>query len=198
MDKIKKLLEFDVRDFRRTISSDERMNDEAIIYIGSDSERVTTKKGRYIDYSIALVIHFHRDGIGRGCKMLGEIIREPDIEEHPRDTIFHRMYREADLLRLFYARVSDDFVLAGIDPEIHIDVNEDGEAGASNVALSAVKSLIMGTCLDSNDQGIEPHFKPLAPAASFGAHSMKKVLLDALGDRQVPDNVVDIDSKKVS
>lgn len=164
------------------------MNDEAIVYLGSDSERVTTKNGRFIDYSVALIIHFHEEGVGRGCKMLGEIIREPDIDEEL-SRPFNRMYREGDLLRLFYARVSDDLMLAGIEPEIHVDISENEEDG-SNVARDAVKGLIMGTCLNSADEGIVPLFKPLAPAASFGAHSMKKVLLDALGDRQTPPNNV--------
>lgn len=185
----RKLLTFDVRDFRDTIANDPRMNDEAIVYIGSDSERDTTRGGvRVIDYSIALVIHFHENGVGRGCKMLGEIVREPDIEENL-SRPFQRMLREADLLRLFYARVEDDFVLAGIEPQIHVDVSTNKEDG-SNVAYKSVRGLITGTCFNSAGEPIEPHFKPMAPAASFGAHSMKRVLLDNLGSRQRPDNVV--------
>ena len=71
---------------------------ETKIYIGGDSERVHLKEGWLIDYTLAIVVHI--DG-KHGCKIFGEVQREPDLQwdkkSRPRMRLMQEVYKIAEL-----------------------------------------------------------------------------------------------------
>ena len=134
------------------------------IYIGGDSERLNTKDGWYIDYTLAIVVHI--DGC-HGAKVFGEIQREKDYSfdnvSKPRFRLMNEVYKIAEL----YLALAD--VLEDRDVEVHLDINPSQMHGSSCVINEAV-GYIRGVC------NVVPMVKPKAFAASYAADRLKEIL----------------------
>ena len=137
---------------------------ETKIYIGGDSERVHLKEGWLIDYTLAIVVHI--DG-KHGCKIFGEVQREPDLQwdkkSKPRMRLMQEVYKIAEL----YLQLAD--VLEDRDVEVHLDINPSEMHGSSCVINEAV-GYIRAMC------NVVPMVKPRAFAASYAADRLKEVL----------------------
>lgn len=137
---------------------------ETKIYIGGDSERVNTKDGWVIDYTLAIVVHI--DG-KHGAKIFGEIQREKDYTfdkvSKPRFRLMNEVYKIAEL----YLALHD--VLDERDVEVHLDINPSQMHGSSCVINEAI-GYIRATC------NVVPMVKPKAFAASYAADRLKEVL----------------------
>lgn len=137
---------------------------ETKIYIGGDSERVHLKEGWLIDYTLAIVVHI--DG-KHGCKIFGEVQREPDLQwdkkSKPRMRLMQEVYKIAEL----YLQLAD--VLEDRDVEVHLDINPSEMHGSSCVISEAV-GYIRAMC------NVVPMVKPRAFAASYAADRLKEVL----------------------
>ena len=137
---------------------------ETKIYIGGDSERVHLKEGWLIDYTLAIVVHI--DG-KHGCKIFGEVQREPDLQwdkkSKPRMRLMQEVYKIAEL----YLQLAD--VLEDRDVEVHLDINPSEMHGSSCVINEAV-GYIRTMC------NVVPMVKPRAFAASYAADRLKEVL----------------------
>lgn len=130
------------------------------IYIGCDSERVHVKDKWFADYILAVVVHV--DG-NNGCKLFGEIVREPDYDQKvnkPRYRLMNEVYKVSDL----YLKLAD--VLIDRHVEVHLDVNPNEIYGSSCVINEAI-GYIRGTC------NVIPMVKPNAFAASCAADRFK-------------------------
>ena len=147
----------EVRSFLAVQSPDTR------VYIGADSERIKVNGRWYADYTIAIVVHI--DGF-RGCKVFGEVIREPDYDtrkDRPALRLMNEVYKVADMFNKLVDVIQDKHV------EVHLDINPNKEHGSSCVVTQAV-GYIRGTC------NVIPMIKPDAFAASFAADRMKRIL----------------------
>lgn len=133
---------------------------ETKIYIGCDSERLMVDKQWFADYALVVVVHI--DG-KHGCKIFGEIQREPDYEykkDRPRMRLMNEVYKIAEL----YQKLND--VLEDRDVEVHLDINPNEMYGSSCVINEAV-GYIRGMC------NVIPMVKPAAFAASYAADRFK-------------------------
>lgn len=137
---------------------------ETKIYIGGDSERINTKEGWVIDYTLAVVVHI--DG-KHGAKIFGEVQRERDYNfdkvSKPRFRLMNEIYKISNL----YLELYD--VLDGRDIEVHLDINPSQLYGSSCVINEAI-GYIKATC------NVTPMVKPKAWAASYAADRLKEVL----------------------
>lgn len=137
---------------------------ETKIYIGGDSERINTKEGWIIDYTLAIVVHI--DG-KHGAKVFGEIQREKDYcydkVNKPRFRLMNEVYKIAEL----YLALHD--VLEDREVEVHLDINPSQMYGSSCVVSEAI-GYIRATC------NVMPMVKPKAFAASYAADRLKEVL----------------------
>lgn len=137
---------------------------ETKIYIGGDSERLNTKDGWFIDYTLAVVVHI--DG-KHGAKIFGEVQREKDYNfdkiNKPRFRLMNEIYKISNL----YLELHD--VLEGRDIEVHLDINPSQLYGSSCVINEAI-GYIKATC------NVVPMVKPKAWAASYAADRLKEVL----------------------
>lgn len=141
---------------------------ESKIYIGGDSERINTKDGWIVDYTLAIVIHI--DG-KHGAKVFGEVQREKDngydSVGKPRFRLMNEVYKIAEL----YLQLDD--VLENRDVEVHLDINPSQMYGSSCVINEAV-GYIKGVC------NVIPMVKPKAFAASYAADRLKEILITQL------------------
>ena len=148
----------EVRDFITTQSADTK------IYIGADSERIQSRGTWVIDYTLAIVIHI--DG-RHGCKIFGEVQREPDIHydnrKRPRLRLMTEVYKVTEL----YLKLGD--VLETREVEVHLDINPSEHYGSSCVIQEAV-GYVRAMC------NVTPLIKPKAFAASYAADRMKYIL----------------------
>ena len=138
----------------------EKQTPETKIYLGCDSERLRVDGVWYADYILAIVVHI--DG-KHGCKLFGEVIREPDYDKkvsRPR----YRLMNEAYKLSELYLKLFD--VLEDRTVEVHLDINPDEMFGSSCVIQEAI-GYIRGTC------NVIPMVKPKAFAASYAADRLK-------------------------
>lgn len=147
----------EVREFIRAQSP------ETKIYIGADSERLFIGDKVYADYTIALVVHI--DG-KHGCKIFGEVHREPDYDQKrskPRMRLMTEAYKVAEL----YLKLAD--ILEDRLVEVHLDINPNEKYG-SNCVINEAVGYIKGVC------NVVPMVKPKAFAASYCADRLKYVL----------------------
>jgi len=146
-----------VMDFIRNSSK------ETKIYLGADSERINVRGVWMIDFTLAVVIH--RDG-SHGCKVFGEVIREPDFTKRA-DSPQFRLMNEVHKVAELYLKLAD--VLLYRDVEIHLDLNPD-DFHKSNGIVNQAMGYIKGVT------GMEPKIKPMSPAASYAADRLKEIL----------------------
>lgn len=136
------------------------------IYLGADSERFRQDGRWYADYMLVAVIHI--DG-NKGCKIFGEVQREPDYDAKASKPAM-RLMNEVTKVSELYNRLVDVFLeLDFYDVEIHLDINSD-EKQTSNMVINQAIGYIKATC------NIVPLCKPYAPAASFGADKLKSII----------------------
>ena len=150
----------DVRDFIAKQTPDTK------IYIGGDSERVHIKGTWFIDYTLAIVVHINGNN---GCKIFGEVQREPDLSydkrSKPRARLMTEVYKIAEL----YLQLHD--VLEEREVEVHLDINPSEMYGSSCVINESI-GYIRAMC------NVVPMVKPQAFAASYAADRMKEILND--------------------
>lgn len=142
------------REFMQTISKTSK------VYIGTDSARFRKKGNWYADYITVVVVHME----GRhGCKVFGEINREPDSQEKL-SRPFNRMMSETYKAAEMYRRIEDILIEADLDtdPEVHLDINPNKDYGSS-CAVQAAIGYIRAMC------NVTPLVKPNAVAASYAA-----------------------------
>ncbi len=133
------------------------------IYIGADSVRFKDGRNWYADYTLAVVVHV--DG-RHGCKIFGEVQREPDYDQKknkPAVRLMNEVYKVSELFQSLIDVLEDRYV------EVHLDINPDEKYGSSCVVQQAI-GYIKGTC------NITPMVKPNAFAASYAADRLKEVL----------------------
>jgi uncharacterized protein len=136
---------------------------ETKIYLGVDSERVKLGDRWYADYTLAIVVHI--DG-KHGCKVFGEVQREPDWSQSadkPSMRLMQEVYKVSELFTALSPVLEDRYV------EVHLDINPAAHFKSNQVVQQAV-GYIRGTC------NITPQIKPNAFAASYAADRLKFVL----------------------
>lgn len=135
---------------------------ETKIYLGCDSERLRINNRWYADYVLAVVIHINGNN---GCKLFGEVHREPVWDAKPGKPA-QRLMTEVYKVSELYLKLAD--VLEGRHVEVHLDINPDEQYGSSCVITQAI-GYIKGTC------NIIPFVKPDAFAASYAADRLKSL-----------------------
>ena len=138
---------------------------ETKIYLGADSERFNMNGVWYADYTTAIVIHI--DG-RHGCKIFGFVDRELDYD-HKKSKPAMRLMTEVYKVSELFQELQD--VLEDRHVEVHLDLNKSDEHGSSCVVQQAI-GYIKGTC------NMTPMVKPDAPAASFCADRLKRILAE--------------------
>lgn len=135
---------------------------ETRVYIGCDSETLRIDGRWYADYTLVIVVHINGNN---GCKLFGEIQREPIWEVKPGKP-GHRLMTEVYKVAELYLALSD--VLIDRQVEVHLDINPD-QHHASNSVMSQAIGYIKGTC------DVVPCVKPMAFAASCAADRFKNL-----------------------
>lgn len=136
---------------------------ESRIYLGADSQRVSVNRRWFVDYTVAVVVHI--DG-KHGCKIFGEITREPDWSQRadkPALRLMQEVYKVSELFQQLSPVLADRHV------EVHLDINLSERYKSQQVVQQAV-GYIRGTC------NIDPQVKPNAFAASYAADRLKFIL----------------------
>lgn len=136
------------------------------IYLGADSEVLKIDGKFYADFTLAVVVHI--DGC-HGCKVFGEIQREPVFDQKKSKPAMRLMTEVYKVSELFH-RLAD--VLQDHHVEVHLDINPKDMYGSSCVVQQAI-GYIRGTC------NVTPMVKPNAFAASYAADRLKNVLAHA-------------------
>jgi len=149
----------EVKDFLLTQGPDTK------VYLGADSERIRINGVWYADYALAVVVHI--DGC-HGCKIFGFVERELDYD-HKKSKPAMRLMSEVYKISELFQEMAD--VLEDRHVEVHLDLNKSDEFGSSCVVQQAI-GYIKGTC------NMEPMVKPNAPAASFCADRLKRILAE--------------------
>ena len=135
------------------------------IYLGADSERIRIDGVWYADYALAVVVHI--DG-RHGCKIFGYVEREIDYDRKkskPAMRLMSEVYKVSELFQTLAEVLEDRHV------EVHLDLNKSDLHGSSCVINQAI-GYIKGTC------NMTPMVKPDAPAASFCADRLKRILAE--------------------
>ena len=135
---------------------------ETKIYLGCDSERLRIDGRWYADYVLAIVVHINGNN---GCKLFGEVQREPVWDAKPgkpSQRLMTEVYKVSEL----YLKLAE--VLEGRHVEVHLDINPDEHYGSSCVISQAI-GYIKGTC------NVIPFVKPDAFAASYAADRFKSL-----------------------
>ena len=135
------------------------------IYLGADSERIRIDGVWYADYALAVVVHI--DG-RHGCKIFGYVEREIDYD-HKKSKPAMRLMSEVYKVSELFHKMAD--VLEDRHVEVHLDLNKSDLHGSSCVVNQAI-GYIKGTC------NMTPMVKPDAPAASFCADRLKRILAE--------------------
>jgi predicted RNase H-related nuclease YkuK (DUF458 family) len=135
------------------------------VYLGADSERIRIDGVWYADYALAVVVHI--DG-RHGCKIFGYVEREIDYDHKkskPAMRLMSEVYKVSELFQTLADVLEDRHV------EVHLDLNKSDLHGSSCVVNQAI-GYIKGTC------NMTPMVKPDAPAASFCADRLKRILAE--------------------
>jgi predicted RNase H-related nuclease YkuK (DUF458 family) len=168
---------FKLDEFEEYINS---QNKSSRVYIGCDSARIRKKGKWFVDYITVVVVHIDA---AHGCRVFGEIKREPDTNEKLSKP-FNRMMNEAYKAVEMYQRVEDILILADLDfdPEVHLDINPNKDYGSS-CAVQAATGYVYAMC------NVVPMVKPDALAASYAAdrytqssNRAKRKLFKLIGD----------------
>ena len=148
---------FNIDEFREYM---ETCSKTSKVYIGTDSARFRRKGSWFADYITVVVIH--KEG-RHGCKVFGEIQREPDTQEKL-SRPFNRMMSETYKAAEMYQRIEDILIEADLDtdPQVHLDINPNKDYGSS-CAVQAAIGYIRAMC------NVTPLVKPDAVAASYAA-----------------------------
>jgi predicted RNase H-related nuclease YkuK (DUF458 family) len=133
------------------------------VYLGADSERIRIDGVWYADYALAVVVHI--DG-RHGCKIFGYVDRELDYD-HKKSKPAMRLMTEVTKVAELFLSMQD--VLEDRHVEVHLDLNKNEVHGSSCVVQQAI-GYIKGVC------NMTPMVKPDAPAASFCADRLKRIL----------------------
>lgn len=153
---------FDLEEVKTFLAS---QGDNTRVYLGADSERIKVNGVWYADYALAVVVHI--DG-RHGCKIFGYVQREIDYD-HKKSKPAMRLMSEVYKVSELFHSLQD--VLEDFHVEVHLDLNKSEEFGSSCVVQQAI-GYIKGTC------NVTPMVKPDAPAASFCADRLKRILAE--------------------
>ena len=160
--KVINMKKFNVAEVKEFLAS---QGPDTKVYLGADSERIRVDGVWYADYALAVVVHI--DG-RHGCKIFGFVDRELDYDHKkskPAMRLMTEVYKVSDL----FQELAD--VLEDYHVEVHLDLNKSDEFGSSCVVQQAI-GYIKGTC------NMTPMVKPDAPAASFCADRLKRILAE--------------------
>ena len=135
------------------------------VYLGADSERIRINGVWYADYALAVVVHINGQ---HGCKIFVYVQRELDYD-HKKSKPAMRLMTEVYKVSELFQEMQD--VLEDFHVEVHLDLNKDDVHGSSCVVQQAI-GYIKGTC------NMTPMVKPDAPAASFCADRLKRILAE--------------------
>jgi predicted RNase H-related nuclease YkuK (DUF458 family) len=149
----------DLQQVRQFIES---QTPETRIYLGCDSERLRIDGRWYADYVLAIVVHINGNN---GCKLFGEVHREPVWDTKPGKPA-QRLMTEVYKVSELYLKLAE--VLEGRQVEVHLDINPNEEHGSSCVISQAV-GYIKGVC------NVIPFVKPDSFAASYAADRFKSL-----------------------
>ena len=153
---------FNVEEVKRFLAS---QGPDTRVYLGADSERLRIDGVWYADYALAVVVHINGCN---GCKIFGYVDRELDYDHKkskPAMRLMTEVYKVSELFQELQHSLEDFHV------EVHLDLNKDEEFGSSCVVQQAI-GYIKGTC------NMTPMVKPDAPAASFCADRLKRILAE--------------------
>ena len=160
--KVANMKNFDIQEVKAFLAN---QGPDTKVYLGADSERVRLDGVWYADYALAVVVHI--DG-RHGCKIFGFVDRELDYDHKkskPAMRLMNEVYKVSELFQSL-AETLEDFHV-----EVHLDLNKSEEHGSSCVVQQAI-GYIKGTC------NVTPMVKPDAPAASFCADRLKRILAE--------------------
>ncbi len=169
-------MKFDIQEIKDYINN----NPDAVIIIGGDSQKISTKgkrkksKFRYAKFVTAVIV-YQRDK----NKIFYEVSKEKDQDTKPGKP-FLRMMQETYKISEITVALMD--VLIDRDFEVHLDIASDAKWG-SNCALSSAVGYVWGVV------GVEPIVKPHSWAASTVAdHIVKnnKDVQNYQGDPETP------------
>jgi predicted RNase H-related nuclease YkuK (DUF458 family) len=160
--KVINMKNFNIEEVRQYLAN---QGPDTKVYLGADSERIRVNGVWYADYALAVVVHI--DG-RHGCKIFGYVHRELDYDHKkskPAMRLMTEVYKVSELFQSL-AEVLEDYHV-----EVHLDLNKDDIHGSSCVVQQAI-GYIKGTC------NMTPMVKPDAPAASFCADRLKRILAE--------------------
>jgi uncharacterized protein len=149
-------------DIARVKAYADQFNENTVIYVGCDSERIKVNDKWHADYITAVVIHI--DG-RHGCKIFGQVDREPDydrVKNRPRLRLMNEVYRAADMYLKVAQAITDKEIV------IHLDINPN-EVHGSSVVINEAIGYIKGMC------NVVPMVKPEAWCATFVADRFKEL-----------------------
>ena len=92
-----------------------KQSQQSKIYIGCDSEAYATRKGRFADFYLVVVIHIEQS---HGCKIFGEKFTEQDFTTDKKKPT-HRLMKEVYKASELYLELAE--VIGTRDVEIHLD-----------------------------------------------------------------------------
>jgi uncharacterized protein len=153
---------FDLQEVKQFLA---KQGPDTKVYLGADSERIKVNGVWHADYALAIVVHI--DG-RHGCKIFGYVDREVDYD-HKKSKPAMRLMTEVYKVSELFQAMQD--VLEDFHVEVHLDLNKDESYGSSCVVQQAI-GYIKGTC------NMTPMIKPDAPAASFCADRLKRILAE--------------------
>ena len=160
--KVIDMKKFDIQEVKTFLANQGK---DTKVYLGADSERIRVNGVWYADYALAVVVHI--DG-RHGCKIFGYVDREMDYD-HKKSKPAMRLMTEVYKVSELFQNLAD--VLEDFHVEVHLDLNKSDEHGSSCVVQQAI-GYIKGTC------NMTPMVKPDAPAASFCADRLKRILAE--------------------
>ena len=160
--KVVNMKKFDIEEVKQFLA---KQGPNTKVYLGADSERIRVNEVWYADYALAVVVHI--DGC-HGCKIFGFVDRELDYD-HKKSKPAMRLMTEVYKVSELFQSLQD--VLEDYHVEVHLDLNKSDEFGSSCVVQQAI-GYIKGTC------NMTPMVKPDAPAASFCADRLKRILAE--------------------
>lgn len=152
---------------------------ETKVYLGADSEKMKVNGVWYADYMLVCVVHVHdHAGIGKGCHIFGEVVRERVYDQDkakPTMRLMNEVYKVAEL----YERLKPIF--GSRDVQIHLDLNPNKKY-VSNHVVSQALGYIKGVTQ------IDAQIKPEAFSASYAADQLKNILSNRSHQAKVKQN----------
>ena len=175
----------EVRDFIESQSA------ETKIYIGADSERVKIAEPKrwMIDYMLVVVVHINGKN---GCKVFGEVQREPDITwdtvGRPRMRLMNEVYKVSELYLalgdvLEHVKATDhvEGVAEGHLPRVHLHQLNIGRQQPRSVSKAIGRDLRAGKALPGALAPDDACDKASSAAHFEEASCLREVLSDKPG-----------------